>query len=418
MNDQQIKALDKRLGDFVNHVTADMGRSERRQWAEVYLRGLLLDGERKSIEPMALRVGGDVQALQQFVGQSPWAAEKVMDALNKHMTSAVAEGTYWIIDETSFPKAGQHSVGVARQYCGALGKIANCQVAVTLHRSNEETSWPMGWKLYLPENWISDIELRKEAGIPEEISYQTKPALALALIDQVMSQAITPGIVLADQGYGAGFAWRAEVHERELSYCLAVGDDTGVWQQAAPKETLPYSGAGRPRKHPPRCEVVSLQQIAMNLPKRAWRKITWRMGTKGKQTSRFACLEVCAANRSKGNATRARWTEFALIEWPSSEPLPTKYWLCWFRDDPSPDLLKLVRNAKARWRIEKDYRELKEELGLDHFEGRGWLGWHHHVTLVTLAFAFLRLEQLRFKKNSWCYFADDPQASSPDPDPA
>jgi SRSO17 transposase len=381
-----------------------MGRSERRRWAGVYLRGLLLDGERKSVEPLAARAGGDVQALQQFIGQSPWASDTIQEAFNKHMCASVADETYWILDETSFPKQGMHSVGVARQYCGALGKIANCQVAVSLHYSGEKLSWPLGWRLYLPERWIRDEELRRKAGVPPALEYRSKPQLALELIQSALKQQLPRGIVTGDQLYGEGFAFRLQIQSLNLSYALAVDARTGVWPGEVAQ--IAYKGRGRPARFLPRDQICSLKEVALSLPVQSWKEICWREGTKGPQRSRFAHTAVCAASRGKGNGKLQRATEELLIEWPSDSPEPTKYWLCWSNEDL--ELTEWVRHAKARWRIEQDYRELKEELGLDHFEGRGWLGWHHHITMVTLAFGFLRLEQLRFKKNSVSHPATHP----------
>ena len=410
MDTRQLQALDRRLADFLSTLTASMGRAERRRWAEVYVRGLLLDGERKSIEPLAARAGGDVQGLQQFIGQSPWAAEAVQQALNARMSAALAPSAYWIVDETSFPKQGAHSVGVARQYCGALGKIANCQVAVSLHWSNGTASWPLGWRLYLPESWAADPARRRKAGVPAEVAHASKTQLALELIQAVRAQGVPPGIVLADSFYGDGFVWRAQLHEKGLGYVVGVEGRLGVWL-APETDARPARPGGRQRL-PPRAAILALRTAAIVLPKKSWRRI----GT-GKIRSRFARFEVLAANRSPGHGKLPRWHETALVEWPHDAPEPTRFWLCWLPDQ-SGSLEDLVRHAKARWRIEQDYRELKDELGLDHFEGRTWVGWHHHVTLVTLAFAFLRLEQRRSKKNSAPHAARHPPPSPAPADPA
>lgn len=384
-----------------------MGRSERRRWAGYYLRGLLLDGQRKSIEPLAQRVGADVQGLQQFVGQSPWSTEGLFRALNEVARRELVPARYWVIDETSFPKQGIHSVGVARQYCGALGKLANCQVAVSLHWSSSQMSWPTGWRLYLPENWVGDTALRKKSGIPHAVQYRTKLQLAMELIDQAQKQNLPSGTVLADQLYGKSSIWRAQLRARKLPYCVAVDPGTGVWSQ--PVGIQQPKGRGRSRLRPPRSDIISLSTLATQAPKHAWQSLVWREGTKGSQQSLFYCAPVWAAARNGQAAQIERCTEYALIEWPETEPAPTKYWLCW-SNDRVPKLLELAQQAKARWRVEQDYRELKEELGLDHFEGRGWMGWHHHVALVTMAYLFLRLEQHRSKKNDIAHAADDSAA--------
>lgn len=414
MRKQALASLERDLKTFLDRTTAGMGRSERRHWAECYLRGLLLDGERKSVEPMAQRLNADVQGLQQFVGQSPWSAEQLLRALNAVAREELVPARYWVIDETSFPKQGKQSVGVARQYCGTLGKIANCQVAVSLHWSDAEVSWPMGWKLYLPPQWVEDAGLRRKAGIPKEIDYRSKPDLALELIGMALEQGHEAATILADQLYGNGFAWRAALQAQNLSYCVAVEADTGVWPHTVKMQP---SGQGRPRKLPPREDIISLRERARRADGQSWSKLVWREGTKGPQESRFFFTAVWAANRAGRNSRIARWTEYALIEWPANAPEPTKYWLCWWKDR-IPTLLELVQTAKSRWRVEMDYRELKEELGLDHFEGRGWTGWHHHAALVTMAYIFLRLQQHDSKKNFARHVADGSSPSHSATDPA
>jgi len=304
------------------------------------------------------------------------------------------------VDETSFPKQGQESVGVARQYCGTLGKIASCQVAVSLHWSDTEHSWPLGWQLYLPESWVSDPARRGKAGIPEALTYASKPQLALRLIEQALAENLPRGVVLADHLYGNAYGWRARLHEWRLAYVVSVGAGTGVWLEESP---APTRRRGRPLGHRPRAQIVSLQTAARQLPASAWKNVLWREGPRGAQRSRFACRRVWAAHRGE-KPSSLRWAEQVLIEWPEGADAPTRYWLCW-QPGELPELLESIQHAKARWKIEQDYRELKEELGLDHFEGRSWMGWHHHVALVTLAFAFLRREQLRAKKNFTAHFA-------------
>jgi len=409
MTPRELKALDQRLTAFLDDLLAPLGRKERRHWARVYVQGLLLDGERKSIEPMADRIpGADVQALRQFVGQSPWAVEAVQRQLARKVVDLLSRPEVWILDETSFPKAGDHSVGVARQYCGALGKVANCQVAVTLHWSSAEASCPLGWRLYLPQAWIEDKERAREVKLPEGLVYRSQTELAVELIDQMLSWEVPRLPVVADSAYGNTFEFREQLRRRGLSYVVAVEPKTVVWKQDPKAVPVPPSApTGRPRRYPPLASTPTPQDfatVARQLPASAWKKVTWREGTRGPQRSRFAKLKVWAAHGWRAQRHPERVAEWLLVEWPEGEPEPTKYWLGQL-DGDRPGLRRLVRIAHARWRIEMDYRELKEELGLDHFEGRHWLGWHHHVTLVTLAYAFLRLEQARLKKNSWCDFA-------------
>jgi SRSO17 transposase len=389
-------------------LTAPMGRSERRHWAKTYVSGLLLDGERKSIEPMAARLAGaDVQALRQFVGQSPWEVEAVQRALAHWVVDSLSEPEVWMLDETTFPKAGQESVGVARQYCGALGKLANCQVAVSLHWSSAEMSAPVAWRLYLPQAWINDPARLAKARVPVGTRYRTKSELALELLDQALGWELPRLPVVADAAYGNDFAFRAALVARGLPYAVAVAATTKVWLEEPRRAPMPPPKEGRGRKRrqapwdpslPAPLDVVA---VARQLAPSAWKELSWRAGSKGPMRSRLARVQVWASHGWQTLAPLARPAEWLLIEWPQGAPAPTDYWLADLGPRP-PGLRQLIRTARARWRVELDYRELKDELGLDHYEGRHWLGWHHHVTLVSMAFAFLRGEQLRSKKNFWC----------------
>jgi SRSO17 transposase len=416
MTPRELKALDQRLTAFLEDLLAPLGRKERRHWARVYVQGLLLDGERKSIEPMADRIpGADVQALRQFVGQSPWVVDAVQRQLARKVVDLLSDPEVWILDETSFPKAGDHSVGVARQYCGALGKVANCQVAVTLHWSSAEASCPLGWRLYLPQAWIENQKRAREVKLPEGLVYRNQAELALELIDQMLGWEVPRLPVVADSAYGNSFEFREQLRRRGLSYVVAVEPTTVVWKEDPKAVRVPPSApTGRPRRYPPLGLTPAAQDlatVARQLPASAWKKVTWREGTRGPQRSRFAQLKVWAAHGWRAQRHPERVAEWLLVEWPEGETQPTQYWLGQL-DPERPGLRRLARIAHARWRIEMDYRELKEELGLDHFEGRHWLGWHHHVTLVTLAYAFLRFEQARLKKNSWCDFAPSQEGAA------
>ena len=408
MTPQTLKALDRRLQQFLENLLEPMGRSERRQWARVYVQGLLLDGERKSIEPLAARVAGaDVQALRQFVGQSPWAVEEVQRRLALKVVDLLSEPEVWIIDETAFPKAGQHSVGVARQYCGTLGKVANCQVAVSLHWSSAEASCPILWRLYLPKEWLEDTQRAAEVKLPPGTPYRSKTELALEVIDQALAWELPRLPVVADSFYGNDFGFRQALRERQLSYAVQVEPSTVVWTQD-PNLPPPPKKTGRPRQYPP-LEALprpqNLRAVAEQLPASAWRTVAWRQGRRGVERSRFARIPVWAAHGWRKQEHPPRVAEWLLVEWPKGADQPTKYRLAQLGSQPL-GFRRLVRVARARWRVELDYRELKEELGLDHYEGRHWLGWHHHVCLVSIAYAFLRSEQARLKKNSWCDLAE------------
>ncbi len=416
MTPQSLKGLESRLMHFLEDLLEPLGRSERRHWAKVYIQGLLLDGERKSIEPMAGRLpGADVQALRQFVGQSPWAVEKVQQGLARKMVDLLSEAQVWIIDETAFPKAGAHSVGVARQYCGTLGKVANCQVAVSLHWSSAEASCPLLWRLYLPKEWFEDDARAGEVKLPPGTVYRSKTELALEVIDQALAWGLPALPVVADSFYGNDFGFRQALRDRHLLYAVQVEPSTVVWTTDPNLPLPPPKKTGRPRQYPP-LEALprpeSLEKVAAQLPAKAWRTVAWREGRRGAQRSRFALLPVWAAHGWRERAHPPRVQEGLLIEWPKEEKAPTNYWMMQL-GGPGPGLRQAVRTAKGRWRVEQDYRELKEELGLDHYEGRQWLGWHHHVCLVTMAYAFLRSEQARLKKNFWCDL--DSAAGAEDP---
>ena len=402
MTPAQLRAAERRLDRFLHPLVPLLGRAERQTQAGYYLRGLLLDGERKSIEPMVARLpGADVQALRQFVNQSPWDWTRLQAALTGLLLDRLLPEAVLIIDETSFPKQGAQSVGVARQYCGALGKTANCQVAVSVHLGTARACLPLTWGLYLPESWTDDPARRAAARIPETVAYQTKTALALEAVDRALAWGVGRRCVLADAGYGTSDAFRQALHARGLPYCVQVAPALKGWTTApAPAGSPPYAGRGRPRRRVPQAELpepYALDEIAAQLPPSAWRTVTWREGTTGPMRSRFARTPLWTAHRWTTTRPLPASPVELLIEWPRTSDAPTKYWLAEVPDE-ALGLRRLVRLAKGRWRIEQDYRELKDELGLDHFEGRSWLGWHHHVTLTSMAYAFLILETLHAKK--------------------
>jgi SRSO17 transposase len=302
-----------------------------------------------------------------------------------------------------------------------LGKIANCQVAVSLHWSGAQASCPLSWRLYLPQEWLQDAQRAAEVKLPAGLKYQSKTDLALQLIDQALEWKLPPLPIVADSAYGNSFDFRQTLRERGLDYVVAVTPATVVWTTDPNRPWIPPKATGRPgrpQRHPPLADLPPTQTllaVAKGLPASAWRSLQWRQGTKGSLRSRFAKVLIWAAHGWQAHAHPERVAEWLLIEWPAEDLEPSDYWLGHMASQVV-GLRRLVGMAKGRWRIEQDYRELKEELGLDHFEGRHWLGWHHHVTLVSMAFAFLRSEQARAKKNFWCDLADDPQTPSGDTD--
>lgn len=405
MTPAQMERCRRRLEQFLVELLEPVGRSERRQWGGVYVRGLLLDGERKSIEPLAQRLPeGNVQAMQQFIGQSPWDWNPVWEKLGKRMTAELEPDAAWVIDDTGFPKQGTHSVGMERQYSGTLGKTGNCQVAVSVHHVGEQGNAPLGWRLYLPEGWANDAERRAEAGIPKEIVFRKKWELALEIIDQIRAWGVPDEVVLADAGYGDATELREGLQQRGLSYAVGITPQLGVWLKP-PKLTVP---AAKPMGRPPSAVRYGTQRPVMAqeaaLQAKGWKRVRWREGTKGWLESRFWATRVQTSHRYQDGRPPGKEV-WLLVEWPEREAAPTKYSLCDLAAGYS--LRRLVRTVKCRWKIEQDYHQLKEELGLDHYEGRNWQGWHHHVTMVMLAHAFLTLESLRSKKNFWVDPAED-----------
>jgi SRSO17 transposase len=398
---EQVAGMRGRLAEFAEEMFAPMARKDQRRWGEVYLRGLMLDGTRKSIEPMAARLAdGDEQCLQQFVNQSPWDWRPVRRALARRMTAEIAPEA-WIIDDTGFPKQGKMSVGVARQYCGALGKVGNCQLGVSINAASERASCPLDWRLFIPEEWDdpseSNQDRRAQAHLPEDVHHVEKWRLALEMIDELRAWGLEPPVVLGDGAYGEITELRTGLEEREIGYVLDVKGATSAYAEGVEREQPAWSGRGRPPAARYRAKPSSLRELALAAGKRSATGLSWREGTRGRMHSRFLALRVRPANKDLRRAANHADTElpvrWLVCEWPSNAEEPTKYWLSNLPADTP--LRELARLAKLRWRIEHDYRELKHALGLDHFEGRSWRGWNHHVTLVSVAHAFLTIERRR-----------------------
>jgi SRSO17 transposase len=300
----------------------------------------------------------------------------------------------WIIDDTGFPKKGRHSVGVTRQYCGQLGKQDNCQVAVSLSLANHDASLPIAYQLYLPEDWAKDQARRHKAKVPEAIAFQTKPEIAFEQIKAARAAGLPRGVVLMDAGYGNDTGLRTDITALGMSYVAGVGPNTSVWPPgAAPLPPQARSGRGRPQKRLQRDgqhQPISVRALALSLPLEAWQTITWREGTTDRLSSRFARRRVRPAHRDN-LLSELRAEEWLLIEWPEDETEPTKYSFTTLPEDIAFD--RLVDLTKLRWRIERDYQELKQELGLGDYEGRGWRGFHHHATLCIAAYGFLIAER-------------------------
>ena len=399
---RRSEAIESRFTAYVEGLTSVIGHADRAKPLRDYCTGLMMPCERKSVEPMAAitapeRTAAQHQSLLHFVGEGKWSDEKVLAKVRELVLPQIERhGSIeaWIIDDTGFPKKGQHSVGVTRQYCGQLGKQDNCQVAVSLSLANHHASLPVAYRLYLPEDWARDSGRRRKTGVPEEVSFKTKPEIALEQIAAACAASLPRGVVLMDAGYGNNSELRADITALGLAYVAGILSTTTVWAPGTgPLPAKKWSGVGRPPtllrrdgKHQP----ISVKELALGLPKRAWRVVKWREGSAEWLSSRFARVRVRAARRDF-KLTESRPEEWLLIEWPEGEPEPTKYWLSSLPKDIT--FRQLVDIAKLRWRIERDYQELKQEVGLGHFEGRGWRGFHHHATLCVAAYGFLVSER-------------------------
>jgi SRSO17 transposase len=392
----------ERFSAYVAGLVSVIGHADRVRPLRDYCTGLLMPVERKSVEPMAAvtapeRTAAQHQSLLHFVGEGGWSDAGVLAKVQEMVLPKIeSHGPIeaWIVDDTGFPKKGRHSVGVARQYCGQLGKQDNCQIAVSLSLANHEASLPVAWRLYLPEEWAGDAERRCKAHVPEEIGFKTKPEIALEQIRAACEAGLPRGAVLMDAGYGGNTELRRSITALDLAYVAGILPNTTVWAPgSAPARPKAWSGRGRPPsliRRDSRHQPVSVKALAQNLPAKAWRTVTWREGSAEPLTSHFARLRVRAAHRDY-NLTAARPEEWLLIEWSEGEAEPIKYWLSTLPDDIP--FTRLVDLAKLRWRIERDYQDLKQEVGLGHFEGRGWRGFHHHATLCIAAYGFLVSER-------------------------
>jgi SRSO17 transposase len=374
-----------------------------------YCKGLLLPGERKSIEPMAARLDSENtqsmrQSLHHLVAKASWSDEVLLEQVRNYVLPAMQKQgpvVAWIVDDTGFPKKGKHSVGVTRQYCGQVGKQENCRVAVSLSVATWSSSLPIEYRLYLPKEWAEDAERREKTEVPEEVELQTKPAIALDQIRAAVAANLERGVVLADAAYGINTEFRNGLTELDLQYIVGVQSSMTVWEPG--KQPLPAKlrgSMGRPPRLLQRStdhQPVSVKQLAMNLPTTAFREITWREGTDRKLQSRFAAVRIRAAHRDYEKA-EPHPEEWLLIEWPREETEPSTYWVSTLA--PTTKLKALIKMAKHRWIIERDYEELKQELGLGRFEGRNWRGFHHHATLCIAAYGFLIAERNRFSPSA------------------
>ena len=393
----------KRFARYMEHLAEGLGHADRHAGLSGYCMGLMLPLSRKSVEPMAARidplhVSAKHQSMHHFVAKAGWSDQgllaRVAQWVVPHMDvgKGKGKGGYWIVDDTGFPKKGVHSVGVARQYCGVLGKQDNCQVAVSVSLACESGSLPVAWQLYLPKAWAEDAERRAVAGVPEEIGFATKPQIVLQQIKALLNaqaEGETAHCVLADAGYGVDSAFRRGLSELGLPYVVGITSVVSVWPPGVvPAEPKAYGGRGRPPSMPRRTaslQPMSVLALAQTLPDSAWQTLQWREGSNAALTGRFA-----GGNRARARLVPEQWF---LIEWPADQAAPEKYYLSTL--SATSTLSELVHAAHQRWRIERDYQDLKQDLGLGHYEGRGWRGFHHHASLAIAAYGFLMAQRLK-----------------------
>ncbi len=383
-----------RFEAYIEQLASVIGHADRVVPLHDYCTGLLLPGERKSVEPMAAltapaRTAPKHQSLLHFVAIAPWSDEAVLTkvrqmALPKIEALGAIEAS--IVDDTGFPKQGKHSVGVARQYCGQLGKQDNCQAVVSLSVANQHASLPVAHRLYLPEAWADDPDRRMKAKVPEDIAFKTKPQIALAQLRAAHAAGIPLGTVLADAGYGYDSQFRDGITKLGLLYAVGIQSNVLMWKADAIRPVQGPDGE-KPSRPQLRARQISTKELALSQVAEAWQNVTWRENSEA-FTSRFARWRVRPVMAEQPAE------EWLVIEWPEDEAEPTKYWLSTLPADVSFEAL--VDRIKLRWRIERDYQELKQELGLGHYEGRGWRGLHHHITLCIAAYGFLIAERAIF----------------------
>jgi SRSO17 transposase len=386
----------ERLVEFVGEVAEGLGLARQRENALLYVRGLIEQGGRKSLQPTLFRLEetpARYESMQQFLADSPWEPELLVRACAERVAPELAVMA-WVVDDTGIAKDGKHSPGVKRQYSGTLGKIGNCQVTVSVHAVGERGTLPLGWRLYLPQEWCDELERRRKAKIPDAVCFQTKPALVAGLCEQAAEWELPTAPILADCAYGDDSGFRTKLHAQELEYVLAVSAQISVYGPEATFAVPERNGTtGRPRTvaRPDR-KPESVRALAERLPAEAFTTLSCRTTPAGEDVDgRFAFVRVVATHPVRNDHQPPRW-EWLIIEWPAGDEAPSDYWLSNLPEEESRE--RLARLARLRWTIELDYRQLKGELGLDHYEGRSYAGFHHHTALVTCAHAFLTLERL------------------------
>jgi SRSO17 transposase len=386
-----------RLAGFVGEVATRFALRRQRENALLYVRGLVEHGGRKSLQPTLFRLeetSARYESVQQFLADSPWDPELLVRSCAERVAPQIGV-TAWVVDDTGIVNDGKHSPGVKRQYSGTLGKIGNCQITVSVHAVGERGTVALGWRLYLPEEWCDDLPRRRKAKIPDAVVFETKPELVAGLCERAAGWTILRAPILADSAYGDDAGFRTDLHEAGLEYVVAVRAETSVYGPGTTFAVPERDGArGRPRTvaRPDR-KPESVRALAERLPAAAWQTLPCRTTPAGEDAEcRLAFVRVVATNPVRTRHQQPRW-EWLIIEWPDGEGVPSDYWLANLAEDEPRE--RLARLARLRWTVELDYRQLKGELGLDHYEGRSYLGFHHHCALVTCAHAFLTEERLR-----------------------
>jgi SRSO17 transposase len=395
-NNRLWRQSQQHLSHFMVPLAEVLGRSERRMAATRYVEGLLLPGQRKSIAPMAERLGVDAQSLQQFVSDSPWPEQELWSAIRREVIPSLGAIESWVVDETAWIKQGEHSVGVSHQYCGSVGKQANCQMSVEVVVSDGRVAAPAAGRLYLPQRWAEDRKRCAAAGVPEEVIFATKPQIAVALLEEILGDGVSRAPVLADSAYGDDSQFRAELRRLKLEFFLQV---TGSYHKAwtRPVETKlkfkrRYVREGTPA---PR----TLTEIVAGLAEADWHACSWKAHNGETRRTRLAWIRVYLAHglRESGGDIEEVWL---VADWPKGEVEPYHYFLAEFKDKPAK--ARCLTLSRSRWHIEQYFQRAKDDLGLDHFEGRSWRGFHHHLALSAVAYLFILVVYLRAKKNFWC----------------
>ena len=387
------------FAEFLESLAAGLGRSERREGAALYVQGLLMPGERKSIEPMAERLRVDSQKLQQLVADSPWDEQEVWRAIRRNVVPVMEPLAAWIIDETGWLKQGSKSVGVAHQYCGAVGKTANCQVSVGVVVSDGEIAAPVAGRLYLPEGWAGDSVRRRQAGILPAVQFQTKPEIAVELVKQVMADGVSPAPVLGDEVYGISGELRRELRQLGLEYFLNACSNLQAWTE--PVKTRLARKYWVVAKDEP--ESSSLGALSQTIAEAQWHHVAWHAADGTRRQTRIAWLAVYVL--SDLDQDTGQWPQtWLVVDWPEGDAAPYRLYLAWLKTEPVPT--RCLRLSRGRFAVEQFFQRDKTDLGLDHYEGRSWMGFHHHLVLAAVAYLFVLVIYLRSKKNFWCYVGE------------